>query len=84
MVDRGLESFLIGNKIDYRKLRQFLAQLIMESPNLSFPQKMQERGIIESNDKIAKCAEEFFPIFFQGTANYRKTRCSWHQGMLQC
>ena len=64
MVDRGLmESFSIGNKINYRKLRPFLAQLIIESPNLGFPQKMQERGIIESNDKIAKCAEEFFPIF---------------------
>ena len=51
MVDRGLmESFLIGNKINYRKLRPFLAQLIIESPNLGFPQKMQERGIIESND----------------------------------
>ena len=60
-----MESFLIGDKIHYRTLRPFLAQLIIESPNLGFPQKMQERGIIESNDKIAKCAEEFFPIFFR-------------------
>ena len=26
---------------------------------------MQERGIIESNYKIAKCPEELFPIFFR-------------------
>ena len=58
-----MESFRIRNKINYRKLRPFLAQLIIESPNLGFPQKMQERGIIEINDKNAKCAEEFFPIF---------------------
>ena len=45
MVDRGLmESFLIGNKINYRKLRPFLAQLIIESPNLGFPQKNAAKG----------------------------------------
>ena len=60
-----MESFWIRNKINYRRLRPFLAQLIIESPNLGFPQKMQERGIIEINDKNAKCAEEFFPIFFR-------------------
>ena len=60
-----MESFWIGNKINYRKFRPFLAQLNIECPKLGFPQKMQERGIIESNDKIAKCAEEFFPIFFR-------------------
>ena len=60
-----MESFWIGNKINYRKFRPFLAQLIIESPNLGFPQKMQERGIIESNDKIAKFAEVVFSIFFR-------------------
>ena len=70
-----MESFWIRNKINYRRLRPFLAQLIIESPNLGFPQKMQERGIIEINDKNAKCAEEFFPIFFREPAAVGTRAC---------
>ena len=40
---------------------QFFTQRNIESPNLGFPPKMQERGTIES----ANYANEFFPVFLQ-------------------